>query len=89
MTSEQTTEYRIAIGVGSAEKLMDWCMSCDRHTFDEEGRDTAARMFALAGLMPYATARQIRALAEGRLDYTHNDEDNSITIDDGGPLCGT
>jgi hypothetical protein len=89
MTSEQTTEYRIAIGVGSAEKLMDWCMACDRHTFDEEGRDVAARMFALAGLMPYATARQIRALAEGRLDYTHNDDDNSITIDDGGPLCGT
>jgi len=89
MTSEQTIEYRLGTGTGSAQGLMNWCMSCDRHTFDEEGRDTAARMFALAGLIPYATARQLRALAEGRLDYTVNDEDNSLTIDDGGPLCGT
>jgi len=63
-----------------APGLMDWCMGCTKTTFDNEARDIAARMFALAGFMPEVPAGLLRRIADREVTYTVNEEANTITL---------
>jgi hypothetical protein len=60
--------------------LMRWCMGCDKRTFNEDTRDAAARMFALAGFIPNITAGQLRDLATGKTTWVVDEEENTLTL---------
>ena len=68
-------------GKGSfAPGLMDWCMACNRKTFQKETRDVGARMFALSGFMPDVPAGQLRRIAEREVTYTVDEDGNTVTL---------
>jgi len=63
-----------------APGLMDWCMACNRKTFQQETVDVGARMFALAGFMPEIPAGLLRRIADREVTYTVDEEANTITL---------
>tara|TARA_R110000824_G_scaffold61244_5_gene163032 strand:+ start:884 stop:1135 length:252 start_codon:yes stop_codon:yes gene_type:complete len=63
--------------------MFRWAMASSAGTFNEEGSDVAARMFALAGLFPLLPAGQLRQLAESSdaLTVTVDDDSKTVTIE--------
>lgn len=63
-----------------APGLIDWCMGCNRTTFDKETRDVGARMFALAGFLPELSAQHLRQIAQREMTYSVNEDANTVTL---------
>lgn len=63
-----------------APGFFKWAMACDCQTWNNEAKDIAARMYAMAGAFPSLPAGVLLALADKTLTPTV--EDDVLVIDD-------
>ena len=58
--------------------MFDFAMACNSKTWDKQASDTASRMYMLAELMPTASAKDIKLIAQKEVTVTFTETDDVL-----------
>jgi len=60
--------------------LVKWALHCDRSTWDNQGQDIAARLYALCSTFPTCPGQTLLKVAQGQLDPVYGEDEEGCEV---------